>query len=822
MVLDDVFSKDMTLNQFHTVTKPKVDGCIYLDQLFSDTRLDFFVFFSSMAWVVGNMGQCNYTAANAFLASFAANRRNRGLPASVINIGAVLGAGYVTTRMNPTFLAKLKDGGHTWMSEATFHQIFAEGVLSSPADSGRPFEISTGLQCIKEKESFKPFWYHNPRFTHQIIYETATIPSGASGFSKGASLRDQLVACETSEQIYEILKAQFLAKLRNLLQLDENDSTRDNAMLNLQVDTLGVDSLVAVEIRTWFLKNFDVNMPILKILGGSSVGDLVDYAIENLPEDLTTDSSHSSDLSIDPMTEAVSTPLIEPTTSGMDSKAPWIEDPGMLDRTQEQSLLVEMTEADLQIDSMTLLDSPRLLNKTKAATEPITSRPVSLRTEPISYSQSMFWFVSVYIEDKTTLNHTGIYHLEGRLRRSDLERAVRVVGERHEILRTRFHLNDHNDPVATVLESTKLVLHQSKVRSKDEVWQEYARMKKHVFKLEHGDTMKIVLLSASPTEHYLVIGIHHIVTDGTSQQIFMSDLESAYENRTLPPRKQFADFARSERERLLAGKWTDQCRYWSNEFTNTLPVLPLLPAAVVTSRKSLRSYDICGVDHRLNGGLTQRIRDVARKCRTTPFQFYLAVFQILISRLSKSDEICVGIAVNNRDGAFMDSYGPFVTLLPLRLSMERSQPFATVLQRTRTKVNAAMANSEVPFELLLKQLNIPRSTSHSPLFQTFVDYRRGHRESHSFGNCSAEVLEFNAGRTAYDISLDIIDYSDGECVLVMMTQEYLYDYSAAKMFLESYVNLITAYCEDVSVPVHAVDLFQPEQTDVAIKFGRGV
>lgn len=75
------------------VTRPKVEGSIYLDELFQDTSLDFFVFFSSLAAVTGNLGQSNYSAANCFMSGLAEQRRQKGLAASVINIGPVLESG---------------------------------------------------------------------------------------------------------------------------------------------------------------------------------------------------------------------------------------------------------------------------------------------------------------------------------------------------------------------------------------------------------------------------------------------------------------------------------------------------------------------------------------------------------------------------------------------------------------------------------------------------------------------------------------------------------------------------------------------------------
>ena len=96
MVLQDSMFSNTNIDMLRAVTAPKVDGSRYLDELFPDPSLDFFILFSSLAWAAGNSGQTSYAAANGYLAGLASQRRNRGLAASVIDLGPVLGLGYIT------------------------------------------------------------------------------------------------------------------------------------------------------------------------------------------------------------------------------------------------------------------------------------------------------------------------------------------------------------------------------------------------------------------------------------------------------------------------------------------------------------------------------------------------------------------------------------------------------------------------------------------------------------------------------------------------------------------------------------------------------
>jgi hybrid polyketide synthase/nonribosomal peptide synthetase ACE1 len=125
MVLSDAMFVDMDLDRVSKVVKPKVEGAMHLEELFSNANLEFFVFFSSMAYVTGNQGQSIYAAANAYMAALAAQRRKCGLAGSVINIGAIVGNGYVTRQLNDEQRDYLAHMGNVFMSEQDFHQIFA-------------------------------------------------------------------------------------------------------------------------------------------------------------------------------------------------------------------------------------------------------------------------------------------------------------------------------------------------------------------------------------------------------------------------------------------------------------------------------------------------------------------------------------------------------------------------------------------------------------------------------------------------------------------------------------------------------------------------
>ena len=171
MVLQDAMFLDLDVDRYAKVLKPKVNGSLLLDELFSEDTLDFMIFFSSMAAITGNPGQVAYNAANMFMASLAAQRRKRGLAGQAINIGAIVGNGYVTRELNMGQQSYLYRVGHSWMAEQDFHEVFAEGVLSCLDRSGSLAPCS-GLRIDDDNSKN---WVSNPMFQHLVFKSNSLI-----------------------------------------------------------------------------------------------------------------------------------------------------------------------------------------------------------------------------------------------------------------------------------------------------------------------------------------------------------------------------------------------------------------------------------------------------------------------------------------------------------------------------------------------------------------------------------------------------------------------------------------------------------------------
>ncbi|KAI0095349.1 hypothetical protein F4776DRAFT_669752, partial [Hypoxylon sp. NC0597] len=782
MVLKDTPVTTMNIDSLGKVLRPKIQGSINLDEIFGNTNLDFFILFSSIAAVVGNKGQSNYSAANAFMCSLAARRRRRGLAASIIHLGAIVGTGYLTREVNQNMQDYLQKAGYLWMSEDDFHQVFAEGVLASAPTSCRNYEVMSGLRVSKSNQE-DLVWFKNPKFQHCVLHRCDPAASRDNSYNN-RPLKAQLEAASDVAETRRLVSNAFAGKLQEILLI-----SMQPRIFELTADELGIDSLVATTIRTWFSKELAIDIPVMKILTSATIGDILDYAIERLPTGLLP----------------TRVKVVEAPADEVGSKR---------DEHIHIPIVKEATPLHSEVHA-------GVLSSAVSMTPELANGPPQIALYPLSFPQLRFWFLQFLLEDKTTSNVSCLLSLKGPLFIHRLQQAVASVAKRHEGLRTCIIQKDGKSWQG-VLKESSLRLEVKTIANETEVTKEFQRSKSHAFNLESGDTMRILLLAMAPELHYLIISYHHINMDGMSFMVLVKDLAKSYDGEELSqPLLQYPSFSERQHQDFDRGKFQLQIEYWKREFSEIPPPLPLLSLSRITTRKSMIRYESHMAKTKVDKPLREHIRTTCREQKVTAFHFFVTIFRAVLARFSGAEDICIGIAdAGRRDSEAFQSIGNFLNLIPVRLRSPMQSTFAESLAETSAKTYAALSNADVPIDILFTELGIKRDSRQTPLFQAFVDYRNV-QEKQKFGNCEIEGKEYSVGRTGYDISLDIIDDTTGDCTVVMMVQSSIYTDHDAKLLLTAVMKLAAACSENPSVTLQQPYLYEREEITDHLGLGRG-
>lgn len=243
----------MSLGDYTSVIKPKVQGTWNLhNHLPKD--MDFFVMLSSVSGVVGNATQAAYAAGNTFLDAFAAYRISQGLPATTIDLGVILGVGYLAD--NTELARAMERQGFEGTREQTLMRLL-QFAIENPRRPIGLSQVITGLGTWKGEESLESLSL--PLFSH--FRRRALVGGNDDANSSKFQLRDMLRKVKTTEEASDYI----LAALVDKIALRTSTSV-ENISPSKPMSDYGIDSLVAVEMRNFISKEMESTVPILELL----------------------------------------------------------------------------------------------------------------------------------------------------------------------------------------------------------------------------------------------------------------------------------------------------------------------------------------------------------------------------------------------------------------------------------------------------------------------------------------------------------------------------------------------------------------------------
>lgn len=266
----------MSLDAYNKAIRPKVHGSWNLHEATLKQPLDFFVMLASAAGMVGHPGQGNYTAGNAYEDALAHYRVSRGLPATTIDLGIVHFAGYVAE--NPEVERSLSRLGFLRIEEDEFFAIL-EIAVSRGGHSHQSCQMFTGvgtqepLGLDSSRTADVPFWLRDPIFSHLLkmqAHDSSNADTKAAATTAHQSLHQRLKGCVSITEAVSIILDALLLKLAKSLMMNGPEDFDPSQ----PVSAYGVDSLVAVELRNWIVRETKADVPVFEILQSSSLNAL--------------------------------------------------------------------------------------------------------------------------------------------------------------------------------------------------------------------------------------------------------------------------------------------------------------------------------------------------------------------------------------------------------------------------------------------------------------------------------------------------------------------------------------------------------------------
>jgi amino acid adenylation domain-containing protein len=707
-VISDDSTRAVSSERFLEVLRPKVHGTWVLHRLARSLSLDWFVGFSSIASILGAK-EGHYAAANAFLDAYAHLAASQGIPALSVNFGpwAAPGMAASTERIRTFHLLGIRP----------LAPERALGALENLIETAQAEAVVADVDWF----TLKTLYGHDDRRSLFEAMSATPDPALAAELrSAEPTPWSSLPPDQQREKLIEI----FRDHVGRVLGLAANRVDLDRPL-----NSLGIDSLMAMELRSGVQAVLGFSLPLASLLQGPTITQLAEQAM-----------------------------------------------------------------------SASCGPKPTSLH---AAREPVRESPLAAEQQPL-------WYLHQVSPESAAHTIAGAARIRAELQTEPLRRSLRHLIDRHDVLRTTFSLISGR-PVQTIhdpLDPDFRVEHVLQISHSD-IEKRINEEARRPFDLASGPLVRLVVFTKAYNDHYVLLTVHHAISDFWSVAILLEELGKVYvaelagHSAALEPIAfRYSDFVRWQAEMLGSAEGEEHWQYWRGELAGNLPELNL-----PTDRRrpaEQRHRGATKTTH-LNRDLSRQVLELGEHLGVSPYVTLLAAFQVFLARYSGQDEVIVGSPVAGRTRSGLDGVlGYFVNLLPMRARMSANPTFAELVGGIRKTVADGLEHQDYPFARMVQQLQPNRDPSRSPIFQAMFIYQKAQRLEEqgltafslfesgttlSLGGLPLESIAVDRGTSLFDLTLSAAQ-CDGGLTLSLEYDIDLFDSSTIDRMLSHFRDLL--------------------------------
>ena len=466
-----------------------------------------------------------------------------------------------------------------------------------------------------------------------------------------------------------------------------------------------------------------------------------------------------------------------------------------------------------------------------AAEESPATPPEDAWIFPTSFAQRRLWFLD-QVEPGTTLyNVPGAYRIRGHADAGLLEKSFSELVARHEILRTTFRAVE-GEPMQIVSERAEFhlpVIDLTGLKPEGREG-EIARLiraeSEQPFDLGQGPLVRAALAEVGPAEQVLILGLHHILTDSWSQEILMRELTTIYaalkrgQAPALPEMPiQYADFASWQRE-MMRGEALDKATaFWRGRLEGLAP-LALPEVAKHGGRHPGAEGDACAFE--LPAALTTRLRSLAQQEGVTLFMALLGAWQAFLARLTGQTDIAVGSPISHRSRTETEGLiGLFLNTIVLRTDLAHNPTVGEMLRRVRQTTLEAFAHQDLPFEMMVEDLQPARLAGRNPLLRVMFVLMSGEEKSWTCPGAVFEPLAVEESKPKFDLMLHLRD--NGRTIRgLLVFDKAVFDGGMVSRMASHFQNLLGGMVAHPESKLESLPLATPEERDRVVRVLNGV
>ena len=438
---------------------------------------------------------------------------------------------------------------------------------------------------------------------------------------------------------------------------------------------------------------------------------------------------------------------------------------------------------------------------------------------PASFAQQRLWFLDQLEPGTAAYNLPRAFRIIGPLDVEVLTRAFQMVVQRHASLRTVFDSVD-GEARQVVLSDVDINIPIIDLADIPEAERESEALRiaseegKKPFDLSEGPLLRPVLVRLGADKYFLVLVLHHIITDGWSIALLFREVTKCYAALTrsevpeLPELPlQYTEYAQWQREYMSGELLTNEVEHWKSKLAGA-PTLLDLPAD--HPRPATHSWRGATEEISLDRSMLAKLKAIAQAERSTLFMVAMAAFQALLWRYTNQESILLGTPIAGRHEVEIENMiGLFVNTLVFRTDFASNLSFRDLIRQVRSFALEAYMHQDAPFEKLVDELVPQRSLDTHPLFQVMFTFQNIPKQVFEIPGLSIKEMPFEAGIAKFDLSVEVWENDEFHCQFEYNTD--LFEQSTILRMMGHLEQLITAGVENPDLPLAQIPIMSAQE-----------
>lgn len=423
--------------------------------------------------------------------------------------------------------------------------------------------------------------------------------------------------------------------------------------------------------------------------------------------------------------------------------------------------------------------------------------------------QAGIWFAAQLFPDSPEYNVFDVLPIARRLKPSRVTAAARALIERHDVLRVSIaSVNGKPRQRERPPFTPEVGWHDlSSLAPRDAEREAKAlstRCARALLGAEGAELFRLTAIAMPGERTLVVLVMHHVITDFVTGAILLEELAALLLDVPLPPPPKvgFLDYAAWESGQSDPSRIETELAWWLDRLSGDLPRLEVPHDRPRPLDPSRNGYSVAFT---IPAETVERLRTLAAACGTTMFVVFLAVYYLMLARLSGMEDLIVGTGLLGREHAETERMaGCFVRTVALRTAVNPAASFFDLVAAAHRTLAEAQDHREVTFERIVQALRVPRELGVHPVFQTYFGYLSMDR-SPGPGNLvdPTAILDYSASK--WDMSLSLWE-TGGGIEGIMESSTDLFEPTTIQMHRDLYLRLCTAAAADPGAPTGRLPL----------------